>query len=121
MTDPRIPSIEDFLATPDVVDEALENNRRNGLPAKPPTEIRRKQPDGTVAVWTSTTPAGAAAWTDDMLKAIADLWCAEQIQCWENDHDRSLTITHKYFPDQYQRILNALDEQREEVSTTRMW
>ena len=114
---PQIPSENDFLR--EVADEALENNRRYGLPAKAPTEIRRKQPDGTVAMWTNMTPAGAEAWTDDMVVEIKQLTLSDQIRTWEEEHDRWLTILHKYFPDQYQRILDALSDAREEVSTTR--
>ncbi len=116
MTDPIIPTEDDFAQ---FASEALQNNRVNGLPAKAPTEIRRKQPDGSVAVWTSTSPEGAKAWTDDMVKELGDMLFAEYINSWEADNDRSLTILHKYFPDEYQRILEAIDDAREKVSTLR--
>lgn len=113
---PIIPTEDDFRA---MQDEALQNNRVNGLPAKPPTEMRRKQPDGSVAVWTSMSPEGAKAWTDDMVKELGNMLFAEYINSWEADNDRSLTILHKYFPDEYQRILEAIDDARENVSTLR--
>lgn len=116
MTDIPIPSEDDFRA---MLDEAHLNNRLNGLPAKAPTEIRRKQADGTVAVWTSMTPEGAKAWTDDMVHELGEMLFAEYINSWEADYDRQLTILHKYFPDEYQRILEAIDGARENVSTLR--
>ncbi len=113
---PAIPPEDDFAA---FAAEALQNNRVNGLPAKAPTEIRRRQPDGSVAVWTSTTPDGAKAWADDMIKELGNMCFGEEISSWEADNDRSLTILHKYFPDEYQRILEAIDDAREKVSTLR--
>ena len=114
-----IPSEDDFLR--EIGDEALENNRRYGLPAKAPTEIRRKQPDGSVAVWTNMTPAGAKAWTDDMLiELLPDrMLYTEQVDSWERDNDRSLSILHRYFPDQYDRIAEALWDARENVKQLR--
>lgn len=103
----------------EVVDEALLNNRRNGLPAKTPTEIRRRQADGTIAVWTSMTPDGARAWVDDMIESISLMCFAAEIDSWEQDNDRSLTILSKYFAGEYQRMVMALDDRREDVSTLR--
>jgi hypothetical protein len=99
--------------------EALENNRRNGLPAKPPTEIRRKQADGTVLTWSSTTPAGAAAWVDDMIEALGLMQFAAEIDSWERDNDRSLNILNTYFRSEWCRLSEALWDRREEVSTLR--
>ncbi len=120
----KIPTEADFLATPDVVDETLLNNRRNGLPAKPPTEIRRRLPGWTkenpqVVVYTSTTPAGAKAWVDDMIETINLMQFAAEIDGWEQDNDRSLNILCTYFSGEYQRISMALWDRREEVSTLR--
>ena len=102
-----------------MLDEAHLNNRLNGLPAKAPTEIRRKQPDGTVAVWTSMTPEGAKAWTDDMVQVLKLMCFAAEIDGWEAENERSLTLLHKYFPDEYQRILEEIDDARENVSRLR--
>jgi hypothetical protein len=114
--EPFVPTEDDFAR---FAEEAHANNRRSGLPAKAPTELRRKQPDGSVAVWTSMTPEGAKAWTDDMVHELGEILFAEYINSWETDNDRSLTILHKYFPDEYQRILEAIDDAREKVSTLR--
>ncbi len=115
----KVPTEAEFLSTPDVVDEALENNRRNGLPAKAPTEIRRRQPDGTVLTWSNTSPASAEAWVDDAIIAIGLMAFAAEIETWEQDNDRSLNILNKYFPGEYQRISEALWEARDNVSTLR--
>jgi hypothetical protein len=114
----NVPTEGDFLATPDVVDEALENNRRNFLPAKAPTEIRRIV-DCQPLTWTSTTPAGAEAWVDDAIIAIGLMCFEAEIESWEQDNDRSLNILNKYFPGEYQRISEALWEARDNVSTLR--
>jgi hypothetical protein len=100
------------------VDEALENNRRNGLPAKAPTELRRRV-EGQVLTWTSTTPAGAAAWVDDMVIVLGLMSFEAEVESWEQDNDRSLNILNKYFPGEYQRISEALWEAHENVSTLR--
>lgn len=115
----KVPTVADFLALPEVADEVHQNNRRNGLPAKPPTELRRKQPDGTVLTFTSTTPQGAKAWVDDMIEAIGLMRFAAEIDSWEQDNDRSLNILHTYFPSEWQRISEVLWDAREEVSTLR--
>lgn len=98
--------------------EALENNRRNGLPAKAPTEIRRRV-DGQVLTWTSTTPAAAAAWVDDVVVAIGLMCFEAEIEAWEQDHDHQLNVLNKYFPGEYQRISEALWDARDNVSTLR--
>lgn len=120
----KIPTEADFLAAPDVADEAHLNNRRQGLPAKPPTEIRRRLPEWTpenpvVVVYTSTTPDGAKAWVDDMIESIGLMQFAAEIDGWEQDNDRSLNILCTYFSGEYQRISMALWDRREEVSTLR--
>ncbi len=94
----------------DWLDEALENNRRKGLPAKAPTELTR---DGVT--FTSTTEAGAAAWVDDVEQMLG-LSCTE----WEIDElvadaQRSMRILEKYFPDQDWRLLDAIQKAREEA------
>ena len=121
---PEIPSEQDFLATPDLQDEALQNNRINGLPAKRPTEIRRKAPEWTkanpvVLEWTSTTPEGAKAWVDDMILELQRMDFAEQVASWELEFDRDLTILHKYFAVQYDRILDAIWDAKENARTLR--
>lgn len=98
--------------------EALENNRRNGLPAKPPTEIRRIV-DGQPVTWTSTSPAGAAAWVDDMIKAIGMMCFEAEIDSWEQEYDRQLGILNTYFPDEHERICEELWAARENVKTLR--
>ena len=103
----------------EVVDEALQNNRLNGLPAKAPTELRRRQADGTVVVWTSTTPDGAKAWVDDMIAALGQMAFAAEIDSWEQENDRSLILLSKYYPDEYERICEELWVSRENVSTLR--
>lgn len=114
----KVPTEADFLGTPDVMDEALENNRRYGLPAKPPTEIRRIV-EGRPVDFTSTTPAMASAWVDDMIVTIGLMAFEAEIESWEQDNDRSLNILNKYFPSEYQRISEALWEARDNVSTLR--
>lgn len=109
-----IPTENDFKALPDMVDEALENNRRYGLPAKPPTEITREG-----LTWSSTTPAGAKAWVDDMMEAIKLMLLAVEIDGWEQDNERSLGILHKYFPGEYERICDLLMDARENAKTLR--
>lgn len=115
----KIPSEEDFLATSEVLDEAFLNNRLNGLPAKAPTEMRRRQVDGTVAVWTSMTPDGAKAWVDDMAALLGQMAFAAEVDTWEQDNDRSLSLLNKYFPDEYERLCEELWASRENVSTLR--
>lgn len=103
---------------PDAADEALENNRRNFLPAKPPTEARRRV-DGQVMTWTNTTPAAAAAWVDDVSVVIGLMCFAGEIDGWEADHDHQLNVLNKYFPAEYQRISEVLWDARENVSNLR--
>jgi hypothetical protein len=105
--------------TQEILDEAHTNNRINGLPAKAPTEIRRRQADGTVAVWTSMTPEGAKAWADDMIDAIRQMSFAAEIDSWEQEQDRSLSLLSKYYPDEYERICEELWTSRENVNTLR--
>jgi hypothetical protein len=107
----------DVPEMPDMMVEALQQNRVQALPALPPTETRRKLDDGTVAVFSSTTPEAAKAWTDDMIVLIGQMAFAAEIDGWENENDRRLTILHTYFPDQYQRLLDALWDARENVKT----
>lgn len=114
----NIPTEQDFLAT-EVHDEALQNNRVNGLPAKAPTEMRRKQADGSVAVWTNTSPAAAKAWVDDMVIEIRRMDYAEQINSWEQEYDRPLTLLSKYFPEEHERVCEELWLARENASTKR--
>lgn len=117
----KVPTEADFNALPalpDVVDEAFQNNRRNGLPAKAPTEIRRIV-DGQPIDFTTTTAAGAEAWVDDMAIEIGRMAFEAEIESWEHENDRSLNILNNYFPGEYQRICEALWEARENVSTLR--
>ena len=109
MTDIPIPSEDDFKA---MADEALENNRRNCLPAKPPTEITREG-----VTFTTTTPPMAAAWVDDMAVEIRRMLTEWEIDEWVASNQRAMRILETYFPDEDWRLLDEIKAARGNART----
>jgi hypothetical protein len=102
----------------DWMDEALANNRANGLPANPPTEMRRYV-NGEVVSWSNTSAAMAKAWVDDMTQLLGQMCFTAEIDGWEQDNERRLDILHRYYPEEYERICEELWAARENVNQLR--
>ncbi len=109
MTGIPIPSEDDFAA---MADEALENNRRNCLPAKPPTEITREG-----VTFTSTTPPMATAWVDDMIVELKHMVSEWEIDEFVASNQRAMRILETYFPDEDWRLCDEIRAARENART----
>lgn len=99
----KVPTEDEFIALPDMMDEALEQNRRQCLPAKPPTR--------------NSSHAMAKAWCDDMaveLKQLVSMWEANE---WWGENYRYLEVLRGTHYDLYQDLVfvefeNAIDNAR---------
>lgn len=100
---PNIPTEEDMMS------EALENNRRNGLVAKTPTKFTS---------WLSDRH-----WVDDQKIVLAQTTLLCHVEEWEEANDRVLHILHEkgeQWSDLYNELAcDAVGEARENARNSR--
>jgi hypothetical protein len=87
----KVPSEDDFLGLPDMMDEALEVNRRQCLPAKPPTK--------------NSSHAMAKAWCDDMAIELKQMVTQWEIDEWKADNQRYIHILHDTHRDLHDELV----------------
>lgn len=104
MTDAKPPP-EDRM--PDMLDEALEWNRRQHLTINPPVAYKRNG-ELKVSPWKI-----ARAWVDDQKVMLNLMFLEGEIDTWSVEVERPLQVLYDHFPELFEELNCAAEMARE--------